>query len=579
MWKLFRLLKPYRFAVILVVVLTFLQTMANLYLPTLMANIVDVGIQQGNVPYILRVGAWMILVSALAVGFSIWSSYESALASAGFGMILRKKLFTHVESFSRMAVDKIGTATLITRTNDDITRLQQVLTMSLRMVIAAPLMTIGGIVMAVSKDGRLSVVLLAVLPILAVVIWSVASRGVPLFRQLQKKLDNLNLVVRESLMGVRVIRAFNRVEREHERFQEGNASLMGTAIRVNRIMAILMPVMMLLMNLSTVIVVWYGSSLINTGNLEVGDLMAFIQYAMQIMFSLLMVSMMFVIIPRGSVSAGRINEVLDTEPGVHDEVSPQESAGRSSAVQGRVEFRNVDFYYPGAEEPTLTGVSFVANPGEVTAIIGGTGSGKSTLVNLVPRFYDVTAGEIFLDDTDIRKLTQADLRRHIGLVPQQAVLFTGTVAENIRYGKQDATDEEVRHAAEVAQAADFVGEMEGEFEAGIVQGGGNLSGGQKQRLAIARALVRKSKVYLFDDCFSALDAKTESNLRNQLWPETRDAAVLIVAQKVSSIMYADKILVLDEGRLVGVGRHEELLQSCAVYREIVASQLGEEVGA
>lgn len=580
MWKLFRVLKPYRVAITLVIILTFLQSLANLYLPTLMSDIVDTGIVQGNIPYIWRVGGWMLAVSALAVVFSIWSSYESARASAGFGFILRDKLFTHVENFSRQAFDKIGTATLITRTNDDITRLQQVLTMSLRMVIAAPIMAAGGIVMAISKNGRLSLLLVAVLPILALVIWSVTSRGVPLFRILQKKLDNLNLIVREALTGVRVIRAFNRVESENERFEEGNRSLMDTAIRVNRIMATLMPVMMLLMNLSTVAIVWYGSHLIGAGDMQVGDLMAFIQYAMQIMFSLLMVSMMFVIIPRGSVSAARINEVLDTAPEILDAAHPVSLPSVSGEQPtGQIVFQHVTFGYAGAEEPTLNDISFTANPGEITAIIGGTGAGKSTLSKLIPRFYDVTGGKILLDGVDIRDLTQAELRKQIGWVPQQPLLFTGTIADNIRYGKEDATDEEVRHAAEVAQAAGFIEEMEGQYDAFVTQGGTNLSGGQRQRLAIARALSRQPKVYLFDDCFSALDARTEARVRNRLWPETNNATVIIVSQKVSSIMYADKILVLDEGQLVGVGRHEELVETCSVYREIVSSQLNGEVGA
>ncbi|QQE81081.1 ABC transporter ATP-binding protein [Alicyclobacillus sp. SO9] len=574
MWELFwKLLKPYKGAVIFVLVLTFLQTLANLYLPTLMANIVDIGIVKTNVPYIVHVGLWMLLVSALGVAFSIVASYYSAKVSSGFGMVLRNDVFTHVESFSRQGFDTIGTASLITRTTDDITRLQQVLTMILRMMIMAPMMSIGGILMAVMKNGRLSLILLAVIPILGVSIWLITRSGLPLFRLLQKRMDGLNLVVREGLTGIRVIRAFNREAREEERFDEANENLADTAVRVNRIMSLLMPVMMVLMNFSTIAIVWFGSRLINVQQLQVGDLMAFIQYAMQIMFSLIMVSMMFVMIPRGAVSAVRINEVLHTDIDIADPVNPLPLSPDST---GEVEFRNVSFQYPGAEAAALKDVTFRAESGKVTAVIGGTGCGKSTLVRLLPRLFDASSGHILLGGEDIRQLTQVELRSKIGFVPQQALLFTGTVADNIRYGRETASMAEIQHAAHVAQADEFIQEMPEGYDAVITQGGSNLSGGQKQRLSIARALVRRPDIYIFDDSFSALDAKTDALLRTALFRETGDATVIIVSQRVSTILNADKIVVLDEGRVAGIGKHSDLMESCGVYRELVASQLARE---
>ncbi|MDG0873359.1 ABC transporter ATP-binding protein/permease [Paenibacillus thiaminolyticus] len=572
MMKLFRFLKPFRLPVAFVLGLVFFQSLAELYLPTLMSDIVDIGIVSGDTAYIWKMGGWMLLVAAGGTLCAIGGSYLSAKVASGFGRNLRRRLFTHVENFSLQEFDKIGTASLITRTTNDITQVQQVLVMILRMMISAPMMCIGGIIMAVSKDAKLTLVLAVVIPVLALAIFAVASKGIPLFKAMQKKLDKLNLVLRENLTGIRVIRSFNRINHEQQRFNEANADLTSTALKVNRIMASMMPIMMITLNFSTIAIIWFGSIRIDNGNMQVGALMAFIQYAMQIMFSVIMVSIIFVMIPRASASAARINEVLSMEPEIHDPAEAKRAAGRRAHIQ----FDNVTFSYPGAEMPALSNISFETGPGEMTAIIGGTGAGKSTLISLIPRFYDIESGSIRVNGVDIREWKQEELREKIGLVPQKAVLFTGTVTDNIRYGKEDATVEEVKHAADIAQATDFISHMPEGFDSPIAQGGSNVSGGQKQRLSIARALVRRPEVYIFDDSFSALDFKTDAKLRAALRPETRDAAVLLVAQRVSTVMDADRIIVLDEGQIAGIGTHHELMETCPVYREIVSSQLSEE---
>ncbi|MFF2090446.1 ABC transporter ATP-binding protein [Paenibacillus sp. NPDC058174] len=573
MLKLFRFLKRYRLFVALVLVFVFLQTLADLYLPTLMADIVDKGVSQGDKSYIWKIGGFMLLVAAGGGVCSIAASYFSAKAASGFGKLVRSSVFSQVENYSLQEFDKLGTASLITRTTNDITQVQQVLIMILRMMVMAPMMCIGGIIMAVSKDAKLSLVLVVVLPVLAGAIFAVVRKATPLFKAMQKKLDKLNLVLRESLTGIRVIRSFDRIEHENRRFDAANTDVTDTAVRVNKIMAFMMPLMMLVMNLATVAILAFGGHRIDNGDLEVGSLMAFIQYAMQIMFSLLMMSMMFVMIPRAQASSVRINEVLDLPPSLTDR---KDAVQTNASRQGYVEFKDVAFSYPGAEEPAISNISFRAGPGEVTAIIGGTGSGKSTLLSLIPRFYDVNEGQVLVDGVDVKSMTQQHLRERIGFVPQKAVLFTGTVADNIRYGKEDATDEEIRHAAAIAQASDFIGSMENGYDSVIAQGGSNVSGGQKQRLSIARALVRKPEIYLFDDSFSALDFKTDAKLRAALRSETGEATVLIVAQRVSTVMDADRIIVLEEGRIAGTGNHRELMASSEVYREIVASQLSEE---
>jgi ATP-binding cassette subfamily B multidrug efflux pump len=569
MIRLFRFLKPYRAFLIIVFVLTFAQSLANLYLPTLMADIVDNGIVKGNIPYIYQVGGIMLLVTVAGAACAVAASFFSARISIGFGKIIRAMIFKHVIRFSLHEYDQVSTASLITRTTNDTTQVQQVLVIILMMMISAPLMAIGGIILAIQQDATLSWVLVAAVPVLCFAIYLIMSKAIPLFRLIQVKLDKLNLILDEGLAGVRVIRAFDRIQHEEKRFNEANLDLTNTYITVNRIVAFLMPVMMLVLNITSIAILWFGSIRINAGDMQVGALIAFLQYAMQILFAMLMVSMLFIMLPRAAASATRINEVLAMEPGIKE----AEQVKDNDTQRGYVEFENVTFNYAGAEEPALANVSFRARPGQVTAIIGGTGSGKSTLISLIPRFYDIQSGRILVDGVDVREMSQEHLRSKIGLVPQKAVLFSGTIAENIRYGKEDATDEEVRHAADVAQATEFITSMQDGFDSVIAQGGTNVSGGQKQRLSIARALVRRPEIYLFDDSFSALDFKTDARLRAALRKETLDATVIIVAQRVSTVMDADQIIVLDDGHVAGIGNHRELMQTCEVYREIVSSQL------
>lgn len=572
MTRLIKYLRPFAISVGGVLVLVLLQSLAELYLPTLMSDIIDTGVVKGDTDYIWQVGGLMLLVAGGSAVCTTVTAYLSAKIAAGFGRNLRSTIFSRAESFSLHEFDKLGTATMITRTTNDIVQVQTVLIMMLRMMIGAPIMAVGGLFMALSKDTGLSVIFLVVLPVLGGLIAFVATKGVPLFKQLQVKLDKLNLVLRENLTGIRVIRAFDRLNYETKRFAEANEDLTGTAIKVNKIMAVMMPAMMTVMNFTSLAIVWFGGIRIDAGHMEVGDMMAFIQYAMQIMFSFIMVSMMFVMIPRAEASAVRINEVLTTVPETTDPVQPKQA----NSQRGYLEFQDVTFSYPGAEEPAIRHISFSAKPGQVTAIIGGTGSGKSTLISLIPRFYDVDSGRVLVDGVDVREMTQQTLRAKIGFVPQKAVLFTGTIADNIRYGKEDASDEDVRRAAEVAQAMEFISGMKQGFDSEIAQGGNNVSGGQKQRLSIARALVRRPEIYVFDDSFSALDFKTDARLRAALREETAESTVLIVAQRVATVMDADQIIVLDEGQIAGIGTHKELMKNCDVYREIVSSQLSEE---
>ncbi|MGG1397095.1 ABC transporter ATP-binding protein [Bacillus salipaludis] len=572
MIKLRKFLKPFGLSVLAVLILVLLQSLSELYLPTLMSDIVDKGVVTGDTHYIWKIGGFMLLVAAGGMVCSVTASFFSAKVASGFGKSLRRKLFAHVGDFSLHEFDKIGTASLITRTTNDITQVQQVLVMMLRMMVMAPMMCIGGLIMALSKDAKLTLVLAVSLPILIIAIVIIAKSGIPLFKAMQIKLDTLNRVLRENLTGIRVIRSFNKVEHEKKRFDTANLDLTNTAIKVNKIMAAMMPIMMMVLNLTSVAIVWFGGIRISNGHMEVGDMMAFIQYAMQIMFSFIMLSMMFVMVPRASVSAARINEVLETIADIKD---PTEAA-TTNGKKGLVEFENVSFSYPGAEMPAISDISFSMRPGEVTAIIGGTGSGKSTLINLIPRFYDVDSGRVLIDGVDVRKMKQEALREKIGFVPQMAVLFTGSIAENIRFGKEHATDEEVQHAAKIAQATEFITNMPDGYNSVIAQGGTNVSGGQKQRLSIARALVRKPEIYIFDDSFSALDFKTDAKLRAALKEETVESTVLIVAQRVSTIIDADQIIVLDNGEIAGIGKHRELLETNEVYREIVMSQLSEE---
>ncbi|CEG23880.1 putative ABC transporter ATP-binding protein [Planococcus massiliensis] len=571
MLKILKNLAPYKWFVAAVVLLIFGQSMADLFLPTLMADIIDNGVVKGNIPYIWEIGGWMLLISALGAVAAICASFYSSKAAMGMGRDLRRKVFSHVEKFSLQEFDEVGTASLITRTTNDITQIQQVVIMLLRMVISAPIMLTGGLIMAISKDAKLSLVIVAAMPVLVGAILLILKKGVPLFQEVQKRLDRLNLVLRENLTGIRVVRAFNRETEEKARLQKANRDLTDVSIRVNKIMAFMMPIMMLVMNLTVVGIIWFGGIRIDNGGMQIGDLMAYIQYVMMIMFALVMASMMFMMVPRAAVSAKRINEVLEMKPAFQD--LGNKTADRE---RGTLEFDNVTFSYPGAEEPALSNISFKAKPGEITAIIGGTGSGKSTLINLIPRFYDISEGAIRVNGVDIRQATQDEVRSKLGFVPQKAILFTGSIADNIRFGKPDATPAELEHAASIAQATEFISGLKEGYETELEQGGSNLSGGQKQRLAIARALVRKPDIYIFDDSFSALDFKTDAKLRAALRDETKDATVLLVAQRVSTVVDADRIIVLEKGRIAGMGTHEELMKNNEVYREIAYSQLSEE---
>jgi ATP-binding cassette subfamily B protein len=572
MLKLFKFLKPYTIPVIVTVILVFLQSITSLYLPTLMSDIVNTGLMQGDTNIILQLGGQMLLIAGAGIVCAIIASFFASRASMAFGRDIRAKIFAHVESFSLHEFDKIGTPSLITRATNDITQVQMATLMILRLFIMAPVMAVGGIIMAVSKDAGLSWILAVLVPVLALIIGIVMSRAMPLFRSMQAKIDTINLVVREGLTGIRVIRAFDRDEEEKKRFDAANMDLTKTAIKVNKLMAVVMPLMPLIMSVTSIAILWFGAHKVDAGETNIGNLMAFMQYAMQIMFSLVMVSIVFVMLPRASASAVRINEVFAITPEIKDNPTVRKTDG----LKGYIEFKDVTFSYPGASEPAIMNISFRAKPGEVTAIIGGTGAGKSTMMNLIPRFYDPDSGAILVDGIDIREISQEDLREKIGFVPQKAVLFDGTVADNIRYGKEDATEAEVAHAAEVAQATEFILGMPDGFQAPISQGGMNVSGGQKQRLSIARALVRKPEIFVFDDTFSAVDFKTDQRLRAALSKETAASTVIIVAQRVNTVMDADRIIVLDDGRVVGTGKHKELLSTCDVYREIVVSQLPEE---
>lgn len=572
MWRLREYVKPYLPSAIIVMVLVFLEVMATLKLPDLMSVIVDQGIAAGNTDLIWRTGGIMLLVALAGIVCSITGNLLASRASTAFGRDLRGTVFAHVEKFAPQEFNNFGTASLITRTTNDVQQMQMLFLMSMRMAMRAPLTAIGGVLMVVRKDPGLALILLAVIPLIFLIVGLVMAKGTPMFRSLQKKLDRLNQVLREQLMGVRVIRAFDRGQYEQERFSDANRDLTSTALKVNKLMVSMGPLNGLIINFTTISIIWFGAQRIDAGAMQVGDMMAFLQYAMQILWAITMLSMLFVMLPRAMASAERLWEVLETEPTIMDPETPVVL----SEVKGVVEFKNVTFSYPGAEEPVLSDISFRAEPGKMTAIIGGTGSGKSTILDLIPRFYDPQAGEITLDGVNVKDLSQAELRQALGYVPQRAVLFSGTVASNVRGGKQDATEAEVAEAVRIAQAEQFVMERDGGFDSYVAQGGTNLSGGQKQRLSIARAIARKPRVYLLDDTFSALDYKTDARLRTELAKYAADAAVIVVAQRVSTILHADQIIVLDNGRIVGKGRHDELLADCRVYQEIAASQLGEE---
>jgi ATP-binding cassette subfamily B multidrug efflux pump len=574
-----RYLAPYRGRIVLVLALLLVQAIGNLYLPTLNGDIINEGVAKGDTDYILRVGGLMLVVS-LALGVtSILGVYWGAQVAMGFGRDVRSSIFRTVQTFSQVEVNRFGPPSLITRNTNDVQQVQTVVFMALTLMISAPILIVGGIIMALRQDVPLSGLLIIVLPLMVAFIAIVMSRAIPLFQAMQVKLDRINQVMRETLAGVRVIRAFVRTRHEEARFKEASVDLFDTALRVNRLFAVTIPVMTAILNLSTVAVMWFGAMRVDSGEMPIGNLTAFLQYLMQILFTVLMAVFMFIFVPRAAVSADRIQEVLEAEPTVRDPKTPRPLPAGGGDKGGRVEFRDVEFRYPGAQDPVLRDVSFAAEPGQTVAIVGSTGSGKSTLINLVPRFYDATDGSILVDGIDVRELDRQDLWQRLGVIPQKAFLFSGTVASNLRFGAADATDEELWQALEVAQGADFVREMEGGLEAPITQGGTNVSGGQRQRLAIARALVKRPAILIFDDAFSALDVGTDSRLRAALDRELGWATRIVVAQRVGTIMKADRILVMDEGRIVGTGTHAELLESNETYREIVYSQLSKDEAA
>jgi len=576
---LVKYLKPYWKLILPGVILILLQAIAALYLPTLNAKIINNGVAKGDTHYIAVIGGYMLLVAALQTVCAVSSAYLGARAAMGFGRDVRGALFRKVESFSQNEVNHFGAPSLITRSTNDVQQVQMMATLGLTMLIFAPMMGIGGIIMALRQDVRLSWTLGVVVPLIGLMLGLVIKTAVPLFRSMQKKIDRINQVMRETLSGVRVIRAFARSDYEERRFEEANRDLTDVGLKVMRLFAVMFPSLFLIMNLATAGIMWFGAHRIDSGGMQIGNLMAFIMYVMQVLISVLMATMMASFIPRASASAARIQEVLEVEPSIGDPERTDAPAVGEGVKRGRLEFRDVEFRYPGAEAAILSKISFTALPGQTTAIVGSTGSGKSTLISLIPRLYDVTSGSIELDGCDIRQMERAELWKHIGFVPQKAFLFSGTVASNLRYGDPEATDEELWHALSVAQAKDFVVEMPEGLNEPISQGGTNVSGGQRQRLAIARALVKNADVYVFDDSFSALDFKTDSLLRAALKREVADATMLVVAQRVSTIMHADQIVVLDEGTICGVGTHQELLETCDTYKEIVYSQLSAEEAA
>ncbi|MFB7606355.1 ABC transporter ATP-binding protein [Streptomyces gardneri] len=564
-------LRPYRKPIALLVLLQFLQTCASLYLPTLNADIIDNGVVNGDTGYILRSGALMVGVSVVQVVCNIGAVYYGARTASALGRDVRGAIFDRVQSFSARELGHFGAPSLITRTTNDVQQVQMLVLMAFTLMVSAPIMCVGGIVMALGQDVPLSAVLLAVVPVLGVSVTLIVRRMRPLFRTMQERLDTVNRVLREQITGNRVIRAFVKDGYEEERFRRANADLTDVSMATGRLMALMFPVVMTVVNVSSVAVVWFGAHRIDSGGMEIGALTAFLAYLMQIVMSVMMATFMFMMVPRAEVCAERIEEVLATESSVVPPAEPVTELDR----RGHLEVRSADFRYPGAEESVLKDVGLVARPGETTAIIGSTGSGKSTLLGLVPRLFDATGGEVLVDGVDVRKLDPVLMAKTVSLVPQKPYLFSGTVATNLRYGKPDASDEELWHALEVAQAADFVRELENGLNAPIAQGGTNVSGGQRQRLAIARTLVQKPEIYLFDDSFSALDYETDALLREALRRETADSTVVIVAQRVATIRDADRIVVLDEGRVVGTGRHGELMAENKTYREIVLSQLTE----
>jgi ATP-binding cassette, subfamily B, multidrug efflux pump len=565
-------LRPYRKAITAVAVLQLVQTLATLYLPKLNADIIDNGVITGDTHYILRTGGMMLAISLVQIACAICAVYFGAKTAMALGRDVRHGVFSRVQAFSARELGRLGTPSLITRTTNDVQQVQMLTVMTFTLLVSAPIMCIGGIILALNQDVPLSSLLLVAVPVLGIIVSLIISRMRPLFRLMQTRIDVINRVLREQISGVRVIRAFVRDSRERERFGTANSDLFDVSLGVGRLIAFMFPSVMLVLNLSSIAVLWFGGHLVASGSMQIGALTAFLSYLLQILMSVMMATFVFMMVPRAEVSAERIMEVLDTEP----DLLPPASPVIELDSHGHLELRAVEFRYPGAEKPVLSDISVDARPGEITAVIGGTGSGKTALLSLIPRLVDVTGGAVLIDGVDVRELSPALLSSLIGLVPQKPYLFSGTVATNLRYGNQEATDDELWHALEIAQARDFVEQMPGGLDARIAQGGTNVSGGQRQRLAIARALVHRPEIYLFDDSFSAVDYATDARLRAALAAETAQATVVIVAQRVATIRYADRIIVLDAGRIVAAGTHDELMSTDETYREIVLSQLTEQ---
>lgn len=570
-----RYLRPYARPVAALLLLQLLATLASLYLPSLNADIVDQGVTRGDTGLIMRVGTWMLVVSLVQVACAVGAVYLGARAATALGRDVRRDLFDAVQGFSAQELGRFGAPSLITRTTNDVQQVQMVVLMTFTIMVMAPIMLVGGAIMALQEDVRLSGLLLVVVPVLAVTMGLLLWRMVPYFRAMQKRIDAINGVLREQITGLRVVRAFVRERRELQRFGAANEALYDTSLGAGKLMALAFPTVMLVMSVSQVAVLWFGAREVERGGMQVGSLMAFLSYLMFILMAVMMSTMMVMMVPRAAVAAGRIGEVLSTETSVTEPVDPVPLASLSGGggPQGRVTFDGVEFRYPGADAPVLTDVTLTAEPGTVTAVIGSTGAGKTTLLNLVPRLFDVTGGRVSINGVDVRDLATDDLGSLLGLVPQKAFLFSGTVASNLRYGRPDATDDEMWEALEVAQARDFVEALPGGLDAPVAQGGATFSGGQRQRLAIARAVIRRPRVYLFDDSFSALDYATDARLRAAMRSRTADATVIVVAQRVATIRDADQIVVLDHGRVVGRGTHAELLAGNETYQEIVSSQM------
>jgi ATP-binding cassette subfamily B multidrug efflux pump len=578
LWKLLvEYLRPHRPLLAAVVVFQLAQSIASLYLPTLNADIIDQGVARGDTGYIMSTGGVMLLITLAQIACAVVAVYFGAKAAMGLGRDLRGAIFERVGEFSEQEVTKFGAPSLITRSTNDVQQVQQLVLMSATLMVAAPMLSIGGVIMAIRQDAQLSWLIAVCVPVLLIAVGLIVTRMVPLFRKMQARIDTVNRVLREQLTGIRVVRAFVREDMETARFARANADVTDVALRAGRLMALMFPTVMLVLNISSVAVIWFGSFRIEDGSMQVGTLIAFLSYLMQILMSVMMATFMAVMIPRASVSADRIGEVLGTSSSVLPPENPVTSAAFAGKPRrGELEIRHVGFAYPGADQPVLSGISFTARAGEVTAIIGSTGSGKTTLVNLMPRLFDVTSGAVLMDGVNVRDLDPDLLWGHIGLVPQRPYLFSGTVRSNLLYGNPDATEDELWTALEIAQARDFVEQMEDGLDAAISQGGTNVSGGQRQRLAIARALVKRPELYIFDDSFSSLDTGTDARLRQALKRSTAGATMVIIAQRVSSIADADQILVLDDGRIVANGTHHELLETSETYREIVSSQLAAE---